>query len=60
MEWLNKAWLKVQVKKYKFAMPELEYLSYIITQEGIKSMHKKVEAILNIKLLKWLNNYNPF
>ena len=49
MQRLNKAGFKVWVKIYKFTMPELEYLSYIIIWEGIKPIHKKVEAILNIK-----------
>jgi hypothetical protein len=32
-----------------FAQPEIEYLGYIITMEGIKSNPKKVQAILDIQ-----------
>ena len=32
---LHEAGLKVHAKKCKFAMPELEYLGYLITREGI-------------------------
>ena len=49
---LNEVGLKVQAKKYKFTALELEYLDYAITQESIKPICKKVEVIIDIKLLK--------
>ena len=57
---MNKAGLKVQAKKYKFTVLELEYISCIIIQEGIKPMHAKVQAILNIKLLKIVKQLQSF
>jgi len=45
---LQDAGLKVNASKSFFAREELEYLGYWITQEGIKPLSKKVEAINNI------------
>jgi RNase H-like domain found in reverse transcriptase/Reverse transcriptase (RNA-dependent DNA polymerase)/Integrase zinc binding domain len=45
---LQKAGLKVNVKKSFFAQSELEYLGYWITRDGIQPVKKKVDAILNI------------
>ena len=40
--------LKVNIKKSFFAKPELEYLGYWITREGIQPIPKKIQAILRI------------
>jgi hypothetical protein len=45
---LQQAGLKVNVAKSFFARPELEYLGYWITRDGIKPLPEKVKAILNI------------
>ena len=45
---LRKAGLKINAKKSFFAKPELEYLGYWITRDGIQPIAKKVEAILAI------------
>lgn len=45
---LQEAGLKVNASKSFFAREELEYLGYWITQDGIKPLSKKVEAINNI------------
>jgi hypothetical protein len=45
---LRQAGLKVNAKKSFFAKPELEYLGFFITRNGIQPIPKKVDAILNI------------
>ena len=45
---LQEAGLKVNFTKSFFAREELEYLGYWITQEGVKPLSKKVEAISNL------------
>ena len=45
---LNEAGLKVNTTKSFFARTELEYLGYWITQNGVKPLSKKVEAITNL------------
>jgi len=45
---LQQAGLKVNASKSFFGREELEYLGYWITQEGIKPLSKKVEAINNL------------
>lgn len=49
MKRLQKAGLKCKIEKCKFAVPEVEYLGYIITREGIKPDPKKIAAILNLE-----------
>jgi hypothetical protein len=43
---LHDAGLKVSEAKSSFCAHEIEYLSYILTREGIKPQPKKVQAIL--------------
>ncbi len=43
---LHHAGLKVNAAKSSFCAHEIEYLSYILTREGIKTQSKKVQAIL--------------
>ena len=45
---LEEAGLKVNAKKSFFAKPELEYLGYWITREGIMPIAKKVDSIQQI------------
>ncbi len=45
---LRDAGLKVNAKKSFFAKPELEYLGYWITRQGIQPVQKKVQAIQEI------------
>ena len=40
--------LKINVEKSFFAKPELEYLGFWITRNGIRPLMKKVEAIQNL------------
>jgi hypothetical protein len=40
--------LKINAEKSAFAVGKLEYLGYVITQEGIKPDPKKIQAILNL------------
>jgi hypothetical protein len=55
---LRDAGLKVNAAKSSFCIQEIEYLSYILTREGIKPQPKKVQAILalnppnNVKKLR--------
>ena len=46
---LNKAGLKVNAPKSFFCQPELEYLGYWITRDGISPLPQKVNALRNIK-----------
>ena len=43
------AGLRVNAAKSYFALPEIEYLGYILTREGIKPQPEKCMAILAIK-----------
>ncbi len=45
---LSQAGLKINANKSFFARPELEYLGYWITREGIQPMKSKVEAIMRL------------
>jgi len=45
---LSEAGLKVNAVKSFFGRTELEYLGYWITQNGVKPLNKKVEAITNL------------
>ena len=43
---LKEAKLRCKATKCSFAMPEIEYLGYILSREGIKPQPEKVSAIL--------------
>ena len=45
---VQKAGLKVNAKKSFFGRPELEYLGYWVTRQGIQPLKKKVEAMSQI------------
>jgi hypothetical protein len=47
---LSDAGLRVNAKKSFFGRPELEYLGYWISRQGIQPIAKKVEAIQNIAM----------
>ena len=46
---LSNAGLKYKIDKCFFAEPEMEYLGYIITKDGIKPNPKKDQGILDMK-----------
>ena len=46
---LLNAGLRVNAAKSFFALPEIEYLGYILTREGIKPQPEKCMAILALK-----------
>ena len=46
---LQNANLKVNAAKSSFCMAKVEYLDYILTQNGIKLMPEKISAILAIE-----------
>ena len=46
---LAKAGLKCKIDKCLFCEPEIEYLGYIITKEGIRPQPKKVQAIIDMQ-----------
>jgi hypothetical protein len=53
------AGLKVNAAKSSFCAPEIEYLSYILTRDGIKPQSKKVQVILALNpphIVKELRN----
>jgi hypothetical protein len=45
---LNASGLKINAGKRFFARTQFEYLGYWITQDGVKLLNKKVEAINNL------------
>ena len=49
---LSDAGLKVHTKKCTFCAPEVEYLGYVITRNGIKPQANKIQAILNLSIPK--------
>ena len=49
MKRLHNAGLKCKIDKCMFAQPEIEYLGYIITKDGIKPNPKKIQAIVNLQ-----------
>ena len=48
-ERLQQAGLRINAKKSFFGRPELEYLGYWVTRDGIKPLPKKVQAIVNLE-----------
>ena len=57
---LKKAGLRINAGKSFFARPELEYLGYWITRDGIQPVKKKVEAILKIDTPKTRKELRSF
>ena len=46
---LSSVGLKCKIDKSFFCQPEIEYLGYTITKEGVKPQPKKVQAILDMQ-----------
>jgi hypothetical protein len=57
---LRDAGLKVNAAKSSFCAHEIEYLSYILTREGIKPQPKKVQAILALNLPNSIKDLSHF
>jgi hypothetical protein len=57
---VQEAGLKVNADKSKFCAIETEYLGYILTRDGIKPQHNKVQAILALKLPTNVNELCQF
>jgi hypothetical protein len=55
LERLSNAGMRVNISKSKFFAEQIEYLGYWITRQGIQPIRNKVEAILNIKSPKTIN-----
>src|SRR3954464_8711180 len=53
LEMLANARFYAKISKCKFLASEIDFLEHVITPEGIKADHKKVEAILR----KFIKNY---
>ena len=51
---LRLAGLKINVKKLVFFAPEIEYLGYFLTKEGIISVLNKIQAVLDLQSLSTL------
>ena len=45
---LKRARLKVNTEKLSFIAPEIEYLGYMVTKDGIKPEQKKIQAVLDL------------
>ena len=41
--------LKINVEKSAFFAPEIEYLGYLLTKEGIKPVLNKIQAVLDLQ-----------
>ena len=46
---LRLAGLKINVEKSAFFAPEIEYLGYLLTKEGIKPVLNKIQAVLDLQ-----------
>lgn len=57
---LERAKMKVQLDKCEFLREEVEFLGFIISNKGIKTNPKKVEAILNFPRPKTLKELRSF
>ena len=41
--------MKINVEKSAFFAPEIEYLGYLLTKEGIKPVLNKIQAVLDLQ-----------
>lgn len=57
---LEKANMKIQTDKYEFMKTEVEFLSYIITEHGIKTNTKKTDAVTKLKPPKTIKELRSF
>jgi len=60
LERLQKAGLRVNLNKSAFAKTEFKYLGYWVTQEGMRPLTSKVEAITAMKTPKTLKQLRSF
>ena len=49
-ERLKSTGLKMQLEKCEFSRPELEYLGYLITSDGVKPSPDKIASVKNFEL----------
>ena len=52
MKQIQSSGTKLNIDEFKFAVPKVEHLVYIITPEFIKPDPKKIKAVLNLELPK--------
>lgn len=52
--------LKLNVSKCIFGVTELEFLGHLISPQGVKPLHTKVQAILDFKLPETIGNLRKF
>ena len=55
MKRLAKTGLKCKIDKCLFGQPEIDYLGYVITKEGVKPQPKKVQATLERQIIHNMN-----
>ena len=46
---LRRAGLKINAEKSSFFAPEIEYLGYSLTKDGIKPVQTKIQAVLDLQ-----------
>ena len=57
---LRRARLKINAEKSSFFSPEIEYLGYLLTKEGIKPAQKKIQAVLDLQAPTTLKQLRSF
>ena len=57
---LRRAGLRINAEKSSFFSPEIEYLGYLLTKEGIKPVHKKIQAVLDLQAPTTLKQLRSF
>lgn len=57
---LEEAHFKVQLDKCEFLKREVEFLGFIVSQEGLKTNYKKVDAIFALPMPKTLKDVRSF
>lgn len=60
LERLNKYGLRINLSKSKIATNQLEFLGYLITEDGSKPLPEKVEIIKNYKLPETIQELRSF
>ena len=57
---LQKYWVRLQLKKYAFCKKEVEYLGHCIDQNGVRTSNKKVQAVVNARAPKNVQELRAF
>ena len=57
---LRRAGLKINAEKSSFFSPEIEYLGYLLTRDGIKPVQKKIQAVLDLQAPTTLKQLRSF